>query len=217
VLTKRIEVYREMPSGELTLKIVWRGGEVTEHVIAKGRGGWTRRDEEILCKMVNHGRSQIEIAREFPTRKWSSIRDKASRLGIGSMLNMSIKPILDDKTYNDYLARQHKPYKAQSGMAWSEEEIALLAKLVDADEPAFEIYKAIPYRTRDAIRKKGDIKIRSRKGSQREAFPKTIRNIQSIRGENVQDCCCCVACQSTSSGVISSRCDIVTPKLRAIL
>jgi hypothetical protein len=154
VLTKRIEVYREMPSGELTLKIVWRGGEVTEHVIAKGRGGWTRRDEEILCKMVNHGRSQIEIAREFPTRKWSSIRDKASRLGIGSMLNMSIKPILDDKTYNDYLARQHKPYKAQSGMAWSEEEIALLAKLVDADEPAFEIYKAIPYRTRDAIRKK---------------------------------------------------------------
>lgn len=55
--------------------------------------------------LIDEGASQIEIAHQFPMRKWKMIRRKVWSIRRKGSLKPRPKPIKDQETYLDYLAR----------------------------------------------------------------------------------------------------------------
>lgn len=66
---------------------------------------WLPWETERLMELIDIGASQVEIAREFPTRKWSLIRNKVYFTRGEGTLKPKPKPIKDRETYLDYLTR----------------------------------------------------------------------------------------------------------------
>lgn len=105
----------------------WADNSTDTFVVARDNSGWTSRDEEVLRKLTVDSASQLDIAVEFPTRKWSRIREKIGTL-VGKTYKVSPKPIHDNETYNQYLNRaKDMPHKAGSGERWTDNDVDCLS------------------------------------------------------------------------------------------
>lgn len=92
----------------LHLVIKWKDRSVDEILLPRQATTgicWLSWETERLLELIESNASQIEIAKEFPTRKWTMIRDKVSRISGCGSLKPKPKPIKDQETYMDYLTR----------------------------------------------------------------------------------------------------------------
>jgi hypothetical protein len=92
----------------LRLRVVWKDQTADEIVVYRqattGRL-WTAQEAARLFELIDRGAAQMEIAREFPTRKWSLIRNKVWSVRGSNSIHFDRKPIKDGETYLDYRKR----------------------------------------------------------------------------------------------------------------
>jgi DNA invertase Pin-like site-specific DNA recombinase len=103
----RIEAYSVADHG-LRLIVRWRDNSTDE--VSLGRTAtngkpWSPRDTARLLELIDASAPQIEIASEFPDRKWSLIRNKAWSLRGRGVLQPRPKPIKDQESYWEYVER----------------------------------------------------------------------------------------------------------------
>jgi len=92
-------------SGRLT--IVWRDGSKDDAPLRwthQYGSGWLPEERDRLVQLIRQGATQIEIAKEFPTRSWQAIVASA-RVATGKYLRARPRHIKTQETYEDYLAR----------------------------------------------------------------------------------------------------------------
>lgn len=93
----------------LLLVVRWKDNSDSEFTLPRktNRGtNWLEDDLRRLFILIENKASQVEIAREFPNRKWESIRDKVWRMRGSGSLVVNPKPIKDNETFWDYLKRE---------------------------------------------------------------------------------------------------------------
>jgi DNA invertase Pin-like site-specific DNA recombinase len=111
VLTAFINRIEAMPvAGHgLHLVICWRDNKTDEITLPRQSTtgtNWLPEETERLLELLGTAETQMEIAQEFPGRKWKDIRLKvAHETGESSKLKFRPKPIKDDESYQDYLHR----------------------------------------------------------------------------------------------------------------
>lgn len=93
----------------LELTVHWRD-ETTDCIVlprqATTGNNWLPEETEYLLELVESGASELEIARAFPTRTWSNIRNKFYReTGSGEAIRFKKKRIKDNECYLDYAER----------------------------------------------------------------------------------------------------------------
>ena len=113
VLTAFIDRIEAMPveGHGLHLVICWKDKKSSEITLPRQAtigNNWLPEQVELLFELVRTEASQIEIAREFPERKWQYIKGKYRKSGGGSEINRRPKPIKDVESYYDYLERTGK-------------------------------------------------------------------------------------------------------------
>ncbi|KAA3663692.1 MAG: hypothetical protein DWQ04_09530 [Chloroflexi bacterium] len=95
----------------LHLKVFWKDDSCDEITLprqATTGTNWLPEETALFLELVSTATSQIEIAREFPNRKWAHIRNKhwhERGKGSGAALRFRPKPIKDNESYEDYLRR----------------------------------------------------------------------------------------------------------------
>ncbi len=105
-LIDRIEV-SPLPLRGVHIVVWWRDRSSDEFSLSKQASTYTQwipQAAERLLELVEAGASQLEIAREFPKRRWTMIRNKyyhEKNCGI----KVNPKPIRDYESYLDYLKR----------------------------------------------------------------------------------------------------------------
>jgi DNA invertase Pin-like site-specific DNA recombinase len=89
------------------LTIFWKDGTKDSVPLrySHQRGeGWLPEERKLLAQLIRDGASQIEIARQFPTRTWRAIVMSA-RIATGNYLRARPRQIKLSETYEDYQAR----------------------------------------------------------------------------------------------------------------
>jgi len=92
----------------LCLVVHWKDSssdEITLGRTATTGKPWSPSETDRLLELIDINASQVEIASEFPDRKWNLIRNKAWYLRGRGVLQPKPKPIKDQETYWEYLER----------------------------------------------------------------------------------------------------------------
>lgn len=91
-------------SGRLTIVSRWTEDDAPLRWTHQYGSGWLPEERDRLVQLIRQGASQIEIAREFPTRSWQAIIASA-RVATGKYLRARPRYIKTQETSEDYLAR----------------------------------------------------------------------------------------------------------------
>jgi len=142
----------------LELVIRWRDNSSDKTVIKIGHGKrifWLDSEVDQLNNLIVTDASQLEICAAFPTRTWQAIWYKIRSSNPGWEIPSSARPIHYDETYDDFLNRtggKVDGFKAKAGTVWSQQEDAVLVKLVQSEATQLEIARAFPHRPWQGIR-----------------------------------------------------------------
>jgi DNA invertase Pin-like site-specific DNA recombinase len=111
VLTALISRIEATPIGGhgLQLVICWKDNKTDEITLPRQSTtgiNWLPEETKRLLELLDTAETQIEIAQEFPERKWKDIRLKvAHATGESSKLRYRPKPVKDNESYKEYLQR----------------------------------------------------------------------------------------------------------------
>ncbi len=136
----------------LEFVVYWRDGLSNSVIIGhrdKRAVGWLPSEVVDLLTLVDDDATQVEIAAQFPTRKWSSIHNKVWALRGKGSLQLSPLPIEWYETYRDYLRRTKGKtgnYKAQSAERWNQKDLDKLKAMVFSGASQVEIAATFPHR-----------------------------------------------------------------------
>ncbi len=162
---ERIEATSAVGNG-LDLLIRWKD-QTTSTASLPNRAGpflaWTEEEELRLITLMNSDSEQVEIARAFPDRTWSSIQQRYLMLRPKTQKRLRPRtPIVQlNETYYGYLKRtgeaipmemKHSKGADEALGRWTEAEAQILVELMESDAEQLTIAKAFPNRTWRAIK-----------------------------------------------------------------
>jgi hypothetical protein len=152
-----------LPDQAVQVVMKWRDG--SNDLVEIPRMGttytqWLASESNRLIELLEQNATQLEIASEFPNRKWAIVRTKIQSLDKRFSPFFAPKPIKDRESYNDYLKRLER-IELAGGIKrsdirdrWLPHEIALLNRLLDEGASQVELVKAFPRRNWDGVRRK---------------------------------------------------------------
>lgn len=160
VFIERIVVTQTGKHRIADVEIRWRDDSIDQFELpwsAKTWTLWMPAEIETLTRLIAEKASQEEISAALPDRNWRAIRFKAYEIVGERTFHISPKPIREDETYADYIARMEKTgwkQSRKSGPRWVDDEVAGLEQMLDEGATQLELCQAFPYRSWAKIRKK---------------------------------------------------------------
>lgn len=105
---EKVEANKVSGNGRLHLTIRWRDGSYSEMDMARASTSekvWLPQETAKLIEMVESGKGQLEIAQEFPERKWRQLYSRYRNLTRKSLNFDGDHPIGKYESYNEYMER----------------------------------------------------------------------------------------------------------------